>query len=229
MIAVAVVALLMALPTDCAVLVGVVGLVALAFAGGVLIERRGYRRLAAVSFWGPAILINALYAMACLAPIMLLCFALLTGWMLFLAPVIGRFGTSWALLATRETAVPRRSPPVAWAAVTALTLLPAVTLVTFWPLRVGFLVARPTLERLADQAAAGTLVTFPVRAGPFDVVRASVEPVSGQVGLMIEPNPNRPTGFVRVRSDEPPGSRRPIIGTELNVDLGWGWSYREDD
>lgn len=229
MIAVAAVALLMSLPTGLALLVGVASFVGLAFVGASWVEHRGLRRLAAVGFWVPAILVDILYAAVCLAPISILSGALVIGWFVLFAPVIGRFGVAWVVLATRETATPRRSREMAWAGVVVLTVLPFLTVLTFWPLRLGFLVARPTLERLADQAAAGRLVTFPNQAGPFEVLRASVDPVSGQVGLMIEPNPSRPTGFVRTRSEELPGSRRPIIGTELSVELGWGWSYREDD
>jgi hypothetical protein len=151
------------------------------------------------------------------------------GWFLMFSPVIGRFGVSWALLATRETAVPRRSPGSAWAAAVGLTLLPALTVISLWPLHLGFALARPAMNRLADQAAAGKLVVFPQRAGPFRVLRAVIDPISGQVGLMVEPNPSRPTGFVRVPGEEPPNVRRPIIGTELHMGLGGGWSYREDD
>jgi hypothetical protein len=229
MIAVAAVAVVMALPIEWSVTVGTFGLVGLLFAAAARVEDRGFRRIAAGVFWVPAILINILYAMACLAPVVMLNLMLLTVWFFVFAPVMGRFGVSWGLLATREAAAPRRSPRMVWSAVIGLTVLPALTVMTLWPLRLGFLVARPTLERLADQAAAGNLVTLPAPAGPFRVLRASVEPESGQVGLMTEPNPSRPTGFVRARSNPPPDARRPIFGTELDVELGWGWSYREDD
>jgi hypothetical protein len=229
MIVIAAAAVLMALPGGWAVLAGMASFICLAFAVGVWVERRGHRRLAAVGFWAPAILINVLYAAACLTPILMLSNALLVAWLVFFAPVIGRFGVSWALLATRETAAPRRRAGRVWAAAVGLTLLPSLTVLSFWPLLLGFALARPAMNRLADQAAAGQPVVFPRRVGPFWLLRAGVDPVSGQVGLMIEPNPSRPTGFVRVLRDDPPGTRRPIIGTELYVELGGGWSYREDD
>jgi hypothetical protein len=113
------------------------------------------------------------------------------------ASTIGALGEAWARSATRGGAAPRRSPPTAWLSVIALCLLP-VTLWTFWPLRLAFLTVRPALDRLADQIAAGKAAGFPQWVGPFRVACSAVDPVSGNVGLMIVPNPNGPMGLVRV-------------------------------
>ncbi len=43
---------------------------------------------------------------------------------------------------------------------------------------------------------------------------------------MIDPNPDGYAGFVR---GAPAGPGDPILGTDLHVDLGGGWSYRADD
>ena len=56
-----------------------------------------------------------------------------------------------------------------------------------------------------------------------------VDAASGNVGLLIDPNPSGDPGFVRVRPGTPPDVRGPIIGSDLNVELGAGWSYRGDD
>ena len=47
------------------------------------------------------------------------------------------------------------------------------------------------------------------------------------VGLLIDPNPAS-VGFVRTRPGAPPGAV-PLIGSDLDVNLGNGWSYRADD
>ena len=82
---------------------------------------------------------------------------------------------------------------------------------------------------MADQVAAGQASSSPQWVGPFRVARSVVDPVSGNVGLMIDPNPSGPTVLVRVRPVTPP-DRRGLFGwDDLLVDLGWGWEYREED
>lgn len=144
-------------------------------------------------------------------------------------PTVAAFGAAWAILATRRGEVPRRSPPSAWLSVAVLTVMPLATLWTLWPLHLAFLTARPTLERLADQVAAGQAVGFPQRVGLFRVAGSAVDPISGNVGLMIDPNANGPTGFVRVLPGTSPNRRGPFGCDDLDVDLGWGWEYREED
>jgi hypothetical protein len=90
---------------------------------------------------------------------------------------------------------------------------------------VAFFTARPTLELIADEVAAGQKIVFPQRAGLFRVVGSYLDEATSSVGLMIGP-----TGFVRVCPGAPTKlSSHPIIGTEVDVDLGGGWWYREDD
>ncbi len=55
--------------------------------------------------------------------------------------------------------------------VVVLTMLPMLTQVTLWPLHVAFLTARPALDILADQVAAGKPVSFPQQAGVYRVRR----------------------------------------------------------
>jgi hypothetical protein len=108
-------------------------------------------------------------------------------------------------------------------------VLPLATMGTLWPLRLAFLVARPALERLADGAAAGQALAGPQWAGPYRLVQSAVDPASGEVALMTDPNPSGAKGFVRVNPGIPWDRRGPILGTDLDVELGWGWEYRQDD
>ena len=104
--------------------------------------------------------------------------------------------------------------------------MPVVTMTTLWPLHLAFFFARPSLERLADQVSVGKLVRIPERAGLFTVNGSAVDTATGSVALMIDPNPNGPTGFVRQTGPKHGG---PILGTALYVELGFGWSYNEED
>jgi hypothetical protein len=64
----------------------------------------------------------------------------------------------------------------------------------------------------------------------FRVVKSAVDPVSRNVALMIDSNPNGPTGFVRVATDTLFGDQGgPIVGSDSNIELGGGWWYREED
>jgi hypothetical protein len=103
------------------------------------------------------------------------------------------------------------------------------TVRSLWPLHLAFLAARPALEHLADRVYAGQATGFPRWAGPFRVARTAVDPVTGNVGLMIDPNPGGPTGLVRICPGSPPDPRGPFGWDDLRVDLGWGWEYREED
>lgn len=188
-----------------------------------------HRRLAAFCFWVPTILANVVFAASCVSPDVFFLGFLFLGWLLVM-PAVAGFGITWAILATREGEAPRRSPPAAWLSVIALTAMPVATVWTLWPLRLAFLTARPALERLADQAAAGRAVGSPQWAGPFRLAGSAVDPATGNVGLMIDPNPGGPVGFVRLGPGANPDHRhRPIRGDDLEVQLGGGWWYHEED
>lgn len=191
---------------------------------------RADRRLAAFCFWGPAIMANVVFAALCVSPEVYFLGLLFVGWLLIVMPTIAGFGITWAILASRKGEASRRSPPAAWLSVIALVALPVVTAWTLWPLRLGFLTTRPALERLADRVATGQVVRFPQWVGPFRVAGSGVDPTTGNVGLMIDPSPGGPTGFVRVGPGTPSNQRhRPIRGDDLEVQLGGGWWYHEED
>jgi hypothetical protein len=229
MIAVVIAAALLALPSGLGLIVLASGLACVAIIGAQWLMFRDRRHLAALGFWSVATVTNILYAAACLAPDIYLLGLLFLGWLFIIAPTVTALGVVWARLATRKVAIPRRSPPFAWVSVIALCVLPLLTLWTFWPLHIAFLAFKPALDRVADQVAAGKAGAFPQWVGPFRVARAAVDPVSGNVGLMIDPNPNGPAGLVRVRPGHPPNRLGPFAWDDLLVDLGWGWEYREED
>ncbi|MFI5453996.1 MAG: hypothetical protein ACHRXM_00950 [Isosphaerales bacterium] len=115
---------------------------------------RGYRRLAALCFGILGILANVMYVACCILPISFALIALVIG-LVFVIPTILSFGVAWATMATRESALPQRSIRAAWPTVIVLGVMPLITVCTLWPFHLFFLIAKPTMELLADQAAAG--------------------------------------------------------------------------
>lgn len=187
----------------------------------------GRRQLAAAGFGILSIAANGYYAACCIAPSVDSRLTLYSVWLLAVSPSITSLGWAWAILASREGAIPRRPGVLVWFAVLTLTLLPAFTLVSCWPLRIAFLVAKPALERVADQVAAGRRVALPQQAGLFRLRGRAVDPFSDDVVLMIDPILNKYEGFVRI----PPGGERMtrgslISGATLQVHLGGRWWYR---
>jgi hypothetical protein len=118
-----------------------------------------------------------------------------------------------------------------WKWVIVLSLMPGVTAYTLWPFRLEFLTVRSTLERLADQVAAGQAVSSPRSAGPFQLVASAVDSEAGGVALLIDPNPSGPSGFVRHKNytKGPYDCFRPIRGDWWHMELGGGWCYHEED
>jgi len=188
---------------------------------------RGYRRAAGKGFWGLAVLINALLAVACTYPDYMFLPALFIASLFIVVPTLAGLGVAWAMLATREGAILRRSSSRAGLSVFAVTVLPLATVTTLWPLRLAFLASRPTLDLLADRVAAGQPVSFPQRAGVFWFVESRIDASTGNVGLVIDPNPGGPTGFVRMGAQQ--NGAGPFGASGLGVDLGWGWEYRQED
>lgn len=229
MIAIAFLAGLLALPAEVGVIVIGLSIPCLSLIGAQWLVFRRRRRVAAYSFWVAATLTNLLAAFSCIAPNSYALIAIILGLFVTAIPSTSAFGAAWVRLLTREAWVRPRSRAAAGISVFVLAMLPILTLWTFWPLHMAFLAARPGMERLADQVAVGKTVGFPRRAGLFLVVASAVDPVSGDVSLMIDPNPNGPTGFVRASPGALPSPNSSIVGSNLNVNLGGGWWYREDD
>jgi hypothetical protein len=189
-----------------------------------------FRRVAAVGFIGLSILSNGLYALASLYPDYILRPALGLAWIMVLCPAIVAFGTAWAKLATRAYAIPKRSPWISWSLVVVMAVMPGLTLASVWPLHLAFLAFRSSLERLADRVESGQNIDSPHWVGPFRLAESATDPELKTVGLFIDPNPGGRTGFVRMHSDSPEMDHFTLLlGTDTNVNLGWGWSYRQDD
>src|SRR5262245_6908130 len=106
-------------------------------------------------------------------------------------------------------------------------------LLTPWPLRLAFLASRPAMERLADRVAAGRAVTSPEWAGLFQIVGSAVDPTTGNVGLITDPDPAGRSGFVRlspaVRVDGPYWNYRPFVNLNINEHLTGPWWYQNED
>jgi hypothetical protein len=229
MIVIVVVAGLLALPSVWAVFVILVSIPCFLLIGARWVALGSEQGPVALGFAIVTIAINALYTGCCLEPDMYVLLPLCLGWAVIALPLIVGLGTAWITLASRADVLPRRFRRPAGFSVFVLAMLPFLTILTMWPLRVAFLAARPGLESLADQVAAGKAVNFPQQVGLFRIEGSAFKPPSGNIGLMIDPNPAGSTGFVRTRPVPRPVGRDPIIGSNLYVELGWGWSYREED
>jgi hypothetical protein len=230
MIAVVIVAGLLAVPGEWRAVATVLAIPCVALFAAWRLLRGGHLRLAAYAFWGPAIPSNILYAALCASP-GLHSVGLFYLWLFVLLPSLAGFGATWTALATRQARVLHRSPRWSWMWVIALAVLPGVTSGTVWPFRLRFLIARPALERVADQVEAGQAVSFPQDAGPFRLAASRVDPRTGGVALLIDPNPGGPSGFVRHKGSfaGPYGCYGPIRGDWWHAGLGGGWCYHEED
>jgi hypothetical protein len=204
-----------------------------AIIGALWLVSHNHRQLAAYSFGTVAIIANLTYAAACIAPQFPLYLLLCWGWPFIVGPTLASLGSAWAGLATRPKAQPRRDRRAAWSTVIVLTLMPIVTALTCWPFQLAFQISKPSLRALADQVAANQPVTFPQQAGLFRIVTSRIDADSGNIALVIDPNPNGPTAFVRVnpnaRPNGPYHSYRPIRGDAFELILGGGWYYNQED
>jgi hypothetical protein len=232
MIAVVGAAGLLALPAGWREIAATLALVCMVVFAAFWIHDKGKRHLARLSFWSIAILANVLFAAACTFPDGLRSILLCVIWFFFVLPSLGAFGYIWASLLSLEGSAGRRREAAAWACVWALTAMPLVTAVTLWPFRLTFLTAQPALGRLADRVAARQAVTYPVRVGPFEIIASSVDAQTGNVALMTDPDPSGPTAFIRQGARPRSGlyaCYTPVLGDFLDVWLGGGWCFHQED
>jgi hypothetical protein len=233
MIAVLVFACPLALPTGWLLIL--IGLAApcLALFGLPWLVLGANRRRTMFDFCVSATFINVLFAAYCIAPDLNLHIPLMLGCLVILGQAIGLLGAACATLSTQEGTVWRRFLRWACLPVIALSIMPLVTVLSCWPLRLAFFFSRPTLECLADQVAGGQSHKFPRQAGLFRVAGSAVDIATGNVGLLIDPDPYGRIGFVRLGPGTIPARRgHPIGEGVLDVQLGGGWWYlgegRED-
>jgi hypothetical protein len=189
----------------------------------------GELRKAAYAFWGTAIPINILTALGCAEPES---YALFAGYMttaVVTIPLMCFTGIAWLLLLRRNKSVSAHAKITAVFSVFVLVVLPIASLWTLWPLHVAFRLARPSLDRLADEVAAGKPLAFPVHIGLYSVAGSRFDPVSGAVALLIESNPAYPRGFLRTQPRGPRGQGLGVYGTNLCINLDGVWYYCDDD
>ncbi len=111
--------------------------------------------------------------------------------------------------------------------VLALVVLPFVTMVTSWPLRLAFALSEPAMNRLADRVAAGRTVATPEWAGLYRVVATVREPTNGNIALIIDANSAGRSGFVRVL--DPTQSLFPLYNFNFDEPVGTYWRYQNED
>jgi len=233
MVTVALVAGVLALsrsPTALVLVFGLtLGLLYLALIGMPWWMFRGFRRLSALCFVVVAVLSNTVCAVLCIYCLNLGGIALMSLAWMFAFPLTLGFGAAWATFATRRKAVRRRSPLLAWPLVVVLALEPLTIPLTNWPFRLAFLASKSALDRLADQVAIGQSPRRPVWAGLFLVVGSTIDPATGNVGLVIDPDSAGRSGFVRASPG--PNGRRGGPFVNLNYDLRMcdEWWYECED
>ena len=100
-------------------------------------------------------------------------------------------------------------------------------LFTTWPFRLAFAASRPALEALADEVTRGEPVNTSSWAGAFRIVGSAVDPATGNIGLITDPNPGGRAGFER-RPARHAGSS-PFYNLNYEVQLTEKWRYVEED
>ena len=232
MFAVAIAASLLAASVSPTGLVVAFGLTYLLLIGVTWWMFHGFRRLSALSFGVVAALNNILSAGLCIHRLNMGGVMLMFLVWLLAFPIVFGAGAAWATAVTRRAARPHRSPFLAWPLVLVLAILPLTMLLTHWPFHLAFLASTPALDRLADRVDAGQHIASPEWAGLFHVVGSAVDPSSGNVGLIIDPDPSERSGFVRARgaASVPAGpSRGPFYNLDLDLKLCERWRYQCED
>jgi hypothetical protein len=189
----------------------------------------GFRRLAAVGFGAAAAVAGTACAVLDLYWPNL--FGVALGALVWFAafPVILGLGAAWASSVGPREQSAGRPPRALWTLVLALTFLPLTMLFTHWPFRLAFLASRPALDRLADRVADGQAPGRPIQVGLFRVVGSIRDRITGNVGLVIDPDSSGRSGFVRL--DPGCGGRcnGPFYNLTFSLKLGEGWWYDCED
>ncbi|MFO0959978.1 MAG: hypothetical protein U0800_21515 [Isosphaeraceae bacterium] len=133
---------------------------------------------------------------------------------------------SWLTQANARDRSRRPGWIAAMAAIVGI-FLPFVLALSPWLMDAGFAISRPGLETLADRVADGKPVRWPQRIGVFTVHDAVIDRSSGNIGLILDPNPNGRTGLLR----RPPGgvANGPFFNLNVSRDLGRCWLWQEED
>lgn len=111
----------------------------------------------------------------------------------------------------------QRSPrPVLTGAGLAMGLIVSV-MVTHWPLRLVYLVSRPSMEQLADEIPPGWRPPIQGRRAGLISVRAAVRGRKGVVCLWTDTKPGGNSGFVRCGRDPMPFN----LFSSISLDDRW--------
>ncbi|MGO9471103.1 MAG: hypothetical protein ACLQIB_05890 [Isosphaeraceae bacterium] len=232
MVAVAVIACFLALLKTCGAFLTVCVLLGLLLAAMSWTMLQGQRRLALWGFGSASVAVSCSLAGLSIYAFNMWGMAGMALGSLCGIPLILGFGTAWSAAATRREATRRRSPLLAWPLVIVLATLPLTILFTQWPFHLAFAASKPALNRLADRVAAGQAIRRPVRAGFFTVVSSAVDPASGNVGLITDPDPSGRSGFVRLSlhpNTSPGRVGGPFYNLNGDLQMGEGWRYQSED
>jgi hypothetical protein len=224
MITIAVLAGLLAMHTALALILIALLIPYVSRLGSQWLVRQQHRRLAASAFGIATISTNVGIAMSCVTPNPKVFYLIFLGLWVTGVPTIAALGSAWIALMPRKNAAASRLREAAGISVIVLCLLPSLTLVSLWPLRLAFLVSRGGMESLESQVAAGMPPFFPRRVGVFYLTAATIQ--SGYVGLGTDTERRPTTGFVRLRRGGTRSTRGPFVGVTFDVYLGRGWWYR---
>jgi hypothetical protein len=232
MYAVAMAALLFAALVSPAGLVAAFALSYTALVGGTWSMFHGFRRLSALSFWLVGVLSNIFCAALCIHRLNMVGAALMLLGCVVSFPIVFGAGAAWATAVTRRSARPKYAPILAWLIVLVLAVLPLTMLLTRWPFHLAFRASRRALDRLADRVAAGHVIASAEWAGLYRVIESDLDPPSGNVGLIIDPDLSGRSGFLRLGTAPSKATARwtaPFYNTSGDLNLGDRWWYANED
>ncbi len=198
-----------------------------AVAGGLWLAARPFRRVSALGFGIASLATNA---SCCIASIV---FPSIAGYLIMAlvcvigVPVTFGFGAAWSTPPATPAAITARCRALRWMINLVFVITPLTVPFTQWPFRLAFLASQPSLDRLADRVGAGNPVTTPEWAGVFRIVGSAVNPSTGGVGLVTNPDPSGRSGFER-RGSAPPGNG-PFYNLFYDLKLSAKWRFVEED
>ncbi|BCM90950.1 hypothetical protein IAD21_02813 [Abditibacteriota bacterium] len=102
------------------------------------------------------------------------------------------------------------------AGVTCLVIFVSVPL-THWPLRLAYILSRPSFEALAQSLQTGTKYPHSMRVGAFYIKKAEIYNIDGKICLWTDLSPSGKTGFTRCPSNDLPFN----LWSSLKLDGDW--------
>jgi hypothetical protein len=194
-------------------------------------QLRNVPRQARQGFVFTAVLINGISHLASIAvPMIGLTLSLLTVFIcLILTSVVVGFGAAWLTATARGRSILRGSSALRLAVVIVFSGAPVAIPFTQWPLHLAFRGSRPALEQLAGRVALGAAVTKPCWAGAFRVVGSTLDPATGNIGLITAQDLSGRRGFERFGPRGGPGKNGALYNLAPEIQLSEKWRYGEED